>query len=131
LTQRDVHILECVKRVYDLKEKHYRREVLSMVAEIYTLENFHSIGMNISRRTLDNSIKHAQKYGPGAPVPKPQMPPSRRPKDEKVKSEIVKFLNGKSKPCPSRFAVIKSSTSGKKFKKTVRELEGIFFQQNH
>lgn len=97
--------------------------MLSLIAEVYTVKNLKSVGFGVSQRTHDNAISHARVFGPGMEVPKPKQPPSKKQKDSHVRAAVLKFLTDNSKPCPSRFVVMKTQ-GGRKLKKTVRELEG-------
>jgi hypothetical protein len=66
-----------------------KREVVSLVADIYEKKELEAFGFKLSSVSFTNARKHGKKYGFGASLPSKQIPPSKRKKNN---DEIENFL---------------------------------------
>ena len=83
-------LVNSLKKQHEKTTPYKKRQVLSQVATLLTMEQLQSLGWKIDSHSFCNARKHYNEYGPGAPVPKPQQPPSKRPvlELEKLVSEF-------------------------------------------
>jgi hypothetical protein len=72
-------LVESLKKQHELAAPQEKRRWLSLVANLLPMDELQKLGWKINSHSFCNARKHCNQFGPGAPIPKPKLPPSKRP----------------------------------------------------
>jgi hypothetical protein len=74
-----IELVDTLKCQHEITTPYLKRQILSQVATLFSMEQLKQLGWKIDSHSFCNARKHCAEYGPGAPIPKPSLPPSKRP----------------------------------------------------
>jgi hypothetical protein len=71
-------IVESLKSQHNLAAPQQKRRWLSLIATLLPMAQLQKMGWKINSHSFRSARKHYEEYGPGAPIPKPQIPPKKQ-----------------------------------------------------
>lgn len=99
-------ILDSIHAAYCRASNVDKKQLSSLVTPYYSRGTLHALGFSLSAASYSTARRHAEQHHPGAVVPPPVQPASKRPATPQTLAVLAGFLDQHSQPAACRTAKV-------------------------